>query len=104
MKGEMLGASLEVYNPTGTIEITELYAPRLADLSGKTICELSDHSYESGRTFPVIRELLQRRFPDVKIVPYTEFPNILGAEADVDVLSDLPKEKGCDGAIVGNAA
>ncbi len=102
MKGEMLGASLEVYDPTGTIEITELYAPRLASLSGKTICELSNFAWEDRRIFPVIRELLQRRFPDVKIVPYTEFPRMYGVEADV--LSKLLREKGCDGAIVGNAA
>ena len=102
MKGEISGVSLEVYNPAGTIEITELYAPRLAELSGKTICELSDLTWEDRRTFPRIRELLQKRFPDIKIVPYTEFPGIYGVEADV--LAKVLKEKGCDGAIVGNAA
>lgn len=94
--------SLEVYDPTGTIEITELYAPRLADLNGKTICELSDFEWEDYRTFPLIRELLKKRFPDVKIIPYTEFPCTYGAKAAV--LSKLVKEKKCDGAIVGNAA
>ncbi|MFC1934362.1 hypothetical protein ACFLWC_04035 [Chloroflexota bacterium] len=94
--------SIEVYNPTGTMEITQLYAPRLADLSGKTICELSNFMWEDRRIFPLIRELLQKRFPDVKIIPFTEFPNIYGAEPDV--LSEALREKGCDGAIVGNAA
>ena len=93
---------LEVYDPTGTIEKTEFYASRLADLSGKTICELSDLQWEDYRTFPLIRELLRRRFPDVKVVPYTEFPGIYGVEADV--LSEVVKEKGCDAIIVGNAA
>ncbi|MFC2052277.1 hypothetical protein ACFLT4_06070 [Chloroflexota bacterium] len=94
--------SIEVYDPTGTIEITQLYAPRLADLSGKTICELSNSSWEDRRTFPAIREQLQKRFPDVNIIPYTEFPGIYGVEAGV--LSKELREKGCDGAIVGNAA
>ncbi len=94
--------SIEVYDPTGTIEITHLYAPRLADLSGKTICELSNSTWEDQRTFPLIRELLKKRFPDVNIIPYTEFPGIYGVEADV--LSKILIEKGCDGAIVGNAA
>ncbi len=102
MKGEMSGVFLEVYDPTGTIEVTHFHAPRLADLSGKTICELSNFKWEHDRIFPVIRELLQRRFPDVRIVPYTEFPSMYGIEADV--LSKLLREKGCDGAIVGNAA
>ncbi|MFC1928570.1 hypothetical protein ACFLXK_03070 [Chloroflexota bacterium] len=94
--------SLEVYDPTGTIEITQLYAPRQADLSGKTICELSNSRWADQRTFPLIRELLKKRFPDTKIVPYTEFPGIYGVEADI--LSEALREKGCDGAIVGNAA
>ena len=94
--------SIEVYNPTGTIEIVELYAPRLSNLSGKTICELSNSSWEDQRTFPAIREQLQKRFPDMNIIPFTEFPGIYGVDADV--LSKVLKEKGCDGAIVGNAA
>ncbi len=97
---------LEVYDPTGAIEITDLYAPRLANLSGKTICELCISAWESPRTFPRIRELLQKRVPDVKIVPYTEFPRFSRRVYDneADVLSKELKEKGCDGAIVGNAA
>lgn len=102
MKGEISRASLEVYDPTGTIEMTEFYAPRLADLNGKTICELSNLAWEDHRIFPLIRELLQKRFPDVKIIPYTEFPNIYGVESDV--LSKEIRERGCDGAIVGTAA
>ena len=102
MSREIPAVSLEVYDPTGSIEITEIHAPRLAGLNGKTICELSDFTWEDYRTFPLIREQLQRRFPDVKIIPYTEFPLIYGIEADV--LSKILKEKGCDGAIVGNAA
>ncbi len=94
--------SIEVYDPTGTIEITQLYAPRLEDLRGKTICELSNYEWQTARIFPAIREQLQKRFPDVNIIPYTEFPGIYGVGADV--LSKVVREKGCDGAIVGNAA
>ena len=92
---------IEVYDPSGIIEISNFYAPRLGSLNGKTICELSNYGWESDRTFPVIREMLQRRFPDVKIIPYTEFPGLMDIEPE-----DLPKllsEKGCDGAILGNA-
>jgi len=93
---------LEVYNPTGAVEITELHAPRLEDLHGKTICELSDRVWEDFRIFPRIRELIGERFPGTKIVPYTEIPNIYGIEEDA--LVRILKEKGCDAAIVGNAA
>ena len=101
MKGEE-SISLEVYDPTGTTEVAEHHASRLADLSGKTICELSDRVWEDFRTFPLIRELLQRQFPDAKIIPYTELPNTYGVEAEV--LSQALKDKGCDAVIVGNAA
>lgn len=94
--------SLEIFNPTGTVEITETHAPRLADLNGKTICELSNHLWQDHRIFPAIREQLQKRFPGVKIIPYTEFPDIYSVQGEV--LTRLLKEKGCDGAIVGNAA
>ncbi len=102
MNGGESPVSLEVYDPTGAVEANECHAPRLLDLSGKTICELSDLVWEDYRTFPLIRELLQRRFPDAKIIPYTEFPSIYGVKADV--LSKVVKDKGCDAVIVGNAA
>ena len=102
MKMEPSGISLEVYDPTGIIESTEQHARRLPDLNGKTICELANYLWEYDRIFPVIRDLLKKRFPDVNIIPYTEFPRQHGIDADA--LAKLLKEKGCDGAIVGNAA
>ncbi|MFC1862125.1 hypothetical protein ACFLT4_00255 [Chloroflexota bacterium] len=99
----MTGTFLEVYDPSGTVSLARHHhATRLASLDGKTIGELSHYRWESSRTFPVIRKLLQKRFPDIKIIPYTDFPNISSIEPDV--LSKLLMEKGCDGFIVGNAA
>ena len=80
------------------------YAPRLSDLSGKTICELSNgKAWEVDRTFPLIRQMLKERFPDIKIVPYTEFP-VGVREIDIDDIGDLVAAKGCDAVIGGNAA
>ncbi|MFC1869658.1 hypothetical protein ACFLYE_00115 [Chloroflexota bacterium] len=47
-------------------------ASRLNTLNGKTICELSTNSYNTHWSFPIIRELLKERYPDVRIIPYTE--------------------------------
>jgi hypothetical protein len=94
--------TLQVYDPTGAIEVTQLFAPRLADLHGKTICEVSNASWEDNRTFPLIRELLQRQFPTAKIIPYTEFPMGI-APIDIDKIGDIVKAKGCQAAILGNA-
>ena len=102
MKDQESTISLEVFDPTGAFEVTDRHAPRLADLSGKTICELSDRVWEDDRTCPFIREQLQKRVPDTKIIPYTEFPNVYGVKDEA--LINALREKGCDGAIVGNAA
>ena len=95
--------TLEVYDPSGATEITSLHAPRLDTLDGKTICEVSSGvTWEAFRTFPVITELLQKQFPTVKIVPFTEFPQTSDA-IDSDEVAAMVKAKGCQGAIVGNA-
>ncbi len=97
--------SLEVFNPTCATETTILHAPRLDALEGKTICELSNDSWQAHRTFPLVRELLSKRFPTLNIIPYTEFP--IGTSGpnsiDSDKAIDLLLEKGCQGAIIGNA-
>jgi hypothetical protein len=101
--------TLKVYNPTGAIEVKQVFAPRLADLNGKTICEISNDSWEASRTFPAIREVLLRQFPTAKIVPYTEFPYGAGSAGggsyamDDDRIVDMVKTKGCQAVITGNA-
>ncbi len=95
------GLTLEVYDPTGAFEVTQLFAPRLDDLNGKTICEISDNLWETQRTFPLIRGLLQKQFPTMKVIPYDKLP-----EATTDAASKLGeavKAAGCQGVIVGNA-
>ena len=94
--------SIEVLDPSGTIEISNFYAPRLASLNDKTICMLSNHGWESDKMFPIIRDLLQKRFPDVRIILPNEFPGLMDVEPEA--LLKLLNEKGCDGAIIGNAA
>ena len=94
--------TLEVYNPTGAFETTQLHASRLGDLNGKTICELSNDSWQAHRTFPAVRDLLQRKYPTAKIIPFTEFPQG-NTGIDDDKTAALAKKKGCQAVIVGNA-
>ena len=99
---EKTQVELEVLDPTGAREITSLHAPRLTDLNGKTICELSNGLWEHHRIFPLIRELLKKQFPDVKIIPYTEFPVGKGG-IDDEKIADAVKEKGGEAVITGIA-
>ncbi|MFC1990308.1 hypothetical protein ACFLVW_07155 [Chloroflexota bacterium] len=95
--------TLEVLDPCGLVGVTGTHAPRLSELSGKTICELSNGAWEANRTFPLIRELLQKQFPTAKVIPYTEFP-VGHDQIDIDEIGKIVKDRGCQAAIVGNAA
>lgn len=95
--------TLEVLDPCGLVGETTRHAPRVSELSGKTICEISNGLWEGERIFPLIRERLQKQFPTAKLIPYTEFP--VGSDhIDIDDIGKIVKDKGCQAAIVGNAA
>lgn len=93
--------TLEVYDPTGAFEVTQIHAPRLDTLEGKTICELAvGGAWQWERTFPLIADLLQRAYPTATFIPHTEFP--IGVNMPHQETLDLLKAKGCDAVIVGN--
>jgi ABC-type amino acid transport substrate-binding protein len=100
--------TLKLYDPSGAFEVQQVFAPRVSDLSGKTVCELSDSAWEDNRTFPLIRSLLQDQFPTAKFIPYTDFPHDMraaggGFAIDQDATANMVKQKGCQAVIVGNA-
>jgi hypothetical protein len=97
---------LEVFDPRSAALDADKYhyAPRLADLNGKTIGEISNGLWESDRIFPRIRDLLQKRFPDIKFVPYTELPSGVDNIQDNENIGDIVAAKGCDAVIGGPAA
>ncbi len=127
------GYALEVSNPVSAKPSEALQnAPRLGDLKGKTICEWisrrqqvpgvskpGEPASEVGHwreteVFPVIEELLKRRFPDIKIIPGAELPcyedfgalfeRKLSQQEKLDDITTAMKEKGCDAVILGNGA
>src|SRR5512139_2213488 len=79
---------MRVHDPTGAMEITEFHARRLDTLDGKTICELSNDSWQAHRVLPEVRRLIAERHPAARFVPYTEFP--VGNEGiDTEKAADL---------------
>ena len=94
---------LRVNNPTGVLETSVLHACRLDTLDGKTICELSNGSWQFDRIFPFVREQLKKDYPTVKILPYNE---VVGQRAKLENLEYVGKvlqEKGCQAVEVGFA-
>ena len=104
----------EVVWPSGKLGIKKgKLAPRLPDLSGKTICELSHMSYRGDDIFPALREELKRRYPGIKFVTYETFGNFRrdswegwdGSELEKHPgLRDLLLKHNCDAVIAGIAA
>ncbi len=79
-------------------------APRIADLSGKTIGLVWNFVFRGEEIFPLLQQEIGKRFPGVKFVGPDEFGNTHGSD-ERQVLADLParlKEFGVDAIISGN--
>ena len=93
--------TLEVFDPTGPVEITQLFAKRLGDLNGKTIALLNS-GWEGTASLALVTELLKKRYPTAKIISPTEF-GVGKAEEDAPKLINRIKELKPDAVIIGNA-
>ena len=102
---------IEVVSPLGVDTVVRsTLAPRLGALDGMTIGEVWNGDFKGDVTFPIIREALARRFPRLKIVPYTEFPHHHGSDnptSQRERARDIAERliaAGCDAVISGNGA
>ncbi len=104
-------AKLSVVSPVGLEAVKRSgAAPRLPDLNGKTIGEFWNGVFKGDITFPIIRKLLQQRYPTLEIVPFGDFPHARGADSlthqreFAQELAAFAKLKHCDAVISGNGA
>lgn len=75
-----------VVNPAGLAAAQPRQpAPRLTDLNGKVIAEVWNGVFKGDVVFPLLRRVLQRRYPGLRIIPYTAFHHLPG--------SDVPAEQ-----------
>jgi hypothetical protein len=102
---------IEVVSPLGRDTVTRAgAAPRLDTLEGKTVCEIWNGVFKGDVTFPIIRRLLQARYPGLEVIPYTEFAHAPGSDNPARQrelareIALLAREKGCDAVISGNGA
>ena len=107
----MRADNLAVVSPAGIDSVQRTGAARrLDDLKGKTVCEVWNGVLKGDITFPVIRALLKERYPDLKIVPYTEFPHARGSDDPAQQreharrVAAFAREAGCSAVISGNGA
>jgi len=78
-------------------------APRIGDLRGKTVCELSDYGFRAEEMFPLIRASLSQRYPGIKFIEYNTFGNTHGPQEN-EIIAGLAEklyQYGCDAVISG---
>ena len=95
--------TLEFHDPSGTLEITQPFAPRLETLEGKRIGFVSNEQWQAYRMLPALKEMLEKDFPGVEVLPVDAFPQgnaLIGTEETAAAV----KRSGVDAVIVGNAS
>jgi len=100
---------LSVISPIGAEAVEQKnLAKRLDTLNGKVVAEVWNEDFKGDIMFPIYRELLKQRYPEVKIVPYTDIPraSLKGTPAyQKQVLNDIIatlRDKGAEAVITGN--
>lgn len=96
--------TLKVYDPTGSVEVSQTFSPRLDGIDGKTIAFLCNDMWQQDRTFAAIKEQLETRYTGVKVITQDNFPGTTqDLTKDKNGIAEMMKELGVDAAIVGNA-
>jgi hypothetical protein len=94
---------LEFFDPSGALEKAKPHAPRLDTLAGKRIGFVSNEQWQAFRMLPLIKEMLEKDFPGIDVLPINHYPqgNSLIGNAEV---AKMVRESDVDAVIIGNAA
>ena len=94
---------LEFHDPSGTLEVSQPFAPRLSTLEGKRIGFVSNEQWQAFRMLPLLRDLIKADFPTAELLPIDAYPQG-NALIPTEETAKLVKSSGVDAVIVGNAA
>lgn len=95
----------EVVWPLGRLRVeggTD-FPKSLPSLAGVTIAEMWDWLYKGDQLFPIVREELRKRFPDIRFIEYPVIGNIHGPDEN-EIVAGLPQmlqALGVDAVVVG---
>ena len=95
--------SFKVYDPSGAMQITQMFAPRLDTLEGKTIAFVADDSWEDARMFPIIKKYLEEKYHCTVFTSDNWPSGVDNLTKDNNGIPAMLHEKGVEGVIVGNA-
>ena len=94
---------IEYHDPSGTLDASKPYAPRLTSLAGKRIGLLSNAKWQAFRMLPLLKTMLEADFPGIEVMSEDHFPQGNAVIGNEDV-AHLVKQSGVDAVIIGNAA
>jgi hypothetical protein len=104
----MSAEKFEVLNPIGEPGAKrETFASRVQDFNGKTICAVSNGMFRAESVLSTFGELIKKRYPAAKFIPWTDLP-VISVWGDVDKslkeLKTALQQKGCDAVIASTGA
>ena len=94
---------LEVFDPTGTIDVKQPHAPRVPTLAGKKIGFLTNEQWQAYFALPILKKEIEADFPDSEVIAIDAFPKGNEKIGGVEIV-ELIKKQGVDAVIIGNAA
>ena len=94
---------LEFHDPSGALEVTQPFAPRLKSLESKRIGFVSNEQWQAYRMLPLLKEMLEKDIPGIQVLPIDAFPQGNGLIGNEETAA-LVGKSGVDAVIVGNAA
>ena len=96
-------STLEFHDPSGAIEVTQRFAPRITTLQGKRVGFVSNDQWQAFRMLPLLKKLFEADFPGIEVLPIDAFPQgnaVIGSEETAAQV----KQSGVDAVVIGNAA
>jgi hypothetical protein len=94
---------LEFHDPSGALEVTQRFAPRLDTLEGKRIGIVTNDQWQAYRMMPMLKSLLEQDFHNIEVLPVDAYPQgnlLIGTEETAKAI----KKSAVDAVIVGNAS
>ena len=95
--------TLEFYDPSGTLEVSQPFAPRLDTLEGKRIGLVTNDQWQAYRMMPKLKEMLEADFRNIEVLAVDAYPQgnlLIGTEETANAV----RKSGVDAVIVGNAS
>ena len=95
--------TLEFHDPSGQLEVTQPFAPRLDTLEGKRIGIVTNDQWQAYRMMPRLKSMLEEDFKGIEVLPVDAYPQgnlLIGTEETAKAV----KKSGVDAVIIGNAS